>query len=52
MPLYFHKKTDEGIVEIEITDDGAMVIPDYDIDEDIIAAELGAHLTHGYNRYN
>ena len=43
MPLLFQYKTDEGPTRIEITDDGAMVFLDYDIEADIMALELGDH---------
>jgi len=43
MPLYFTIPIeDDDEIEIEISDDGALIFLDYDIDTDIIAAELAA----------
>lgn len=41
MPLYFSVPAQGGEFDIEITDDGALVFLDYDIEADVIAAELG-----------
>lgn len=41
MSLFFQQELGGELIELEITDDGALIFTDYDIDIDVIAAELG-----------